>query len=305
MTVEVDHGRTSVQGLAGGSHKPRFGRGVAWLMLILLLVVSLFPFYWAFRTAISDNSLLLSGEQTLAPIEPTTYNFERVLGIEPLESGGSATFDFWNILLNTVLVATFITIGQVWFSAMAAYAFARLKWKGRDAVFYLYLTGLMIPPIITLIPNFILIRNLNLINTLTGIILPFFLMTPFAVFFLRQFFLGLNRNIEEAAFIDGAGHFAVFFRVVMPMAAAPMFTLGILTYITAWNEFLWPLVVGREESKRVFTVALNIFTSQLPGSSPDWTGLMAAAMLSAAPVIALFLIFGRRVVDSIQFSGIK
>lgn len=305
MTTDVVHEHAEVRQLAGHSRRPRIGRGMAWVMLGVLLVVTLFPFYWAFRTAISNNSLLLAGEQTFAPIEPTTFNFERVLGIEPLASGGSATFDFWQILFNTVLVATFITIGQVWFSAMAAYAFARLKWKGRDAVFYTYLSGLMIPPIITLIPNFILIRNLDLINTYTGIILPFFLMTPFAVFFLRQFFLGINRNIEEAAFIDGAGHFAVFFRVILPMAAAPMFTLGILTYITAWNEFLWPLVVGREETKRVFTVALNIFTAQLPGSSPDWTGLMAAAMLSAAPVIALFLIFGRRVVDSIQFSGIK
>lgn len=282
----------------------RVSRRVAWVIFFILIVISLFPFYWALRTALSTNSLLFTGSQSLAPVGTTTENFEKVLGLIPVSQGG-ATFDYLLLLRNSVIVATVITIGQVTFSAMAAYAFARLKFPGRDKIFFVYLAGLMIPPIFTLIPNFILMKNLGLLNTLTGIIAPYFFMTPFAVFFLRQFFLGINKSLEEAAAIDGAGKWRTFFQLVLPLASAPMFTLAILTYITAWNEYLWPLVVGREEGVRVLTVALGLFTAQQPGTSPDWSGLMAATFLAAAPIIILFLASGRRVVDSIQFSGIK
>ncbi len=279
-------------------------RVLAWVVLGLLLFVTLFPFYWALRTAFSSNELLFAGEQQLLPVGPTTINVERVVGLEPIRQGG-ATFDYLNVLKNSVIMATLITVGQVTFSAFAAYAFARLKFRGREALFTLFLTGLMVPPIFTLIPNFVLVKNLGWLNTYAGLVAPYILMTPFAVFFLRQFFLGINREIEEAAIIDGAGHFRTFWRIVVPMTAAPLFTLGILTYITAWNEYLWPLVVAREESVRVLTVALGVFTTQQPGTSPDWAGLMAATMLAAAPIIVGFALTGRRVVDSIQFSGIK
>lgn len=287
-----------------GRSRPRMSRVLAWVVLGLLLFVTLFPFYWALRTAFSSNELLFAGEQQLLPVGPTTINVERVVGLEPIRQGG-ATFDYLNVLKNSVIMATLITVGQVTFSAFAAYAFARLKFRGREALFTLFLTGLMVPPIFTLIPNFVLVKNLGWLNTYAGLVAPYILMTPFAVFFLRQFFLGINREIEEAAIIDGAGHFRTFWRIVVPMTAAPLFTLGILTYITAWNEYLWPLVVAREESVRVLTVALGVFTTQQPGTSPDWAGLMAATMLAAAPIIVGFALTGRRVVDSIQFSGIK
>jgi multiple sugar transport system permease protein len=130
-------------------------------------------------------------------------------------------------------------------------------------------------------------------------------MTPFAVFFLRQFFLGVNREIEEAAMLDGAGHLTLFFRIILPLSSAPITTLGILTFITAWNEYFWPSLVGQEENVRVLTVALSIFKSQTPQGTPDWAGLMAGTLVAAVPVILLFLAFGRRIVNSIQFSGIK
>lgn len=288
----------------GARARPRVGRAAAWALLVVLILVTIFPFYWALRTGFSTTAALFTSGQSLLPIEPTSLNFERVLGLEPLSAGG-ASFDFFKILINTVIVATSITIGQVIFSAMAAYSFARLKFRGRDKLFMLVLTGLMIPPIFTLLPNFLLIKQLGLLNSLPGIVAPFFLMTPFAVFFLRQFYLGISASLEEAARIDGAGHFRTFFEIIVPIARAPMFTLAILTYITAWNEFLWPLVVGRSEDVHVFTVALQQFTTQQPGFAPDWGGLMAATMIAAAPIIILFLFLGRHVVDAIQFSGIK
>ena len=165
---------------------------------------------------------------------------------------------------------------------MAAYAFARLKFPGRDKIFFLFLTAMMIPPIFTLIPNFVLIKNLGWLNTFPGIVAPFFLMTPFAVFFLRQFFLGISKEVEEAALLDGAGRWKIFRQLIMPMMAAPLATLAVLTYITAWHEYMWPLVTGDSENVRVLTVALNAFKSSTPTTAPPWAPLMAATFLAVA-----------------------
>jgi multiple sugar transport system permease protein len=188
---------------------------------------------------------------------------------------------------------------------MAAYAFSRLSWAGRDKIFALFLGALMVPPIFTAIPNFLLIKQLGLINTLTGVILPFFFMTPFAIFFLRQFFLGISKEVEEAARIDGASHARIFFKLIVPMSNAPIITLAILTYVGAWNEYFWPLLVAQDQNSAPLTVALGVFRSQTPGGSPDWPGLMAMTLVAALPIMVLFGIFGRKVVNSIQFSGIK
>ncbi|MGN9782138.1 carbohydrate ABC transporter permease [Nonomuraea sp. ZG12] len=163
----------------------------------------------------------------------------------------------------------------------------------------------MVPPIFTTLPNFILIKDLGLLNTYLGIVLPGLLMTPFAVFFLRQFFLGVNSSLEEAARIDGAGRVRIFFRIILPVSKAPIATLAILTYITSWNDYFWPLLVGKDESVRVLTVALGIFRSQTPQGSPDWAGLMAATLFAALPIIILFTMLGRRVIDSIGYTGVK
>ena len=292
--------------------KRGIGRAAAWAFMIAILVISVFPFWWALRTGLSTNGQLFAGEQSLLPVGYTDNNFERVLGTaseeEILESLGrqnTGSFDFLQSLKVSVIVSTAVTIGQLAFSAMAAYAFARLRFRGRDKLFFLFLSGLMIPPIFTLIPNLVLVKNLGWLNSYPGIIAPFFFMTPFAVFFLRQFFLGISREVEEAALLDGAGHFRTFFGIIVPMSAAPLATLSILTYITAWNEFLWPLVVARDPARQPLTVALGQFTAQQPGTSPDWSGLMAGTLLAALPIIVIFLAFGRKVVDSIGFSGIK
>jgi len=295
---------------ASRRRRPNWGRFFAWLALIGIIVATLFPFYWMLRTGLSNNRALAAEAGSLLPADFTVGAVRRVLGLatvqESLAEGGTGgSLNFWLYLRNSVVVATVITVGQVFFSAMASYAFARLRWPGRDAVFFVFLTALMVPPIFTILPNFVLIKELGLLNTYAGIVAPYFFMTPFAVFFLRQFFLGVNREIEEAAMIDGAGHFRIFFRIILPMSSAPLATLAVLTYITAWNEYLWPLLVGQGENVRVLTVALGVFKSQTGFSNPDWAGLMAAVLIAAVPVMVLFVAFGRRIVDSVQFSGIK
>jgi multiple sugar transport system permease protein len=278
--------------------------------MILVIVVTLFPFYWILRTALSSNTAINSDPTSLLPVGFSLGGFERVFGLqsteEALAQGGSgAALDFWRYLLNSILVSTLVTVGQVFFSAAAAYAFARLRWPGRDRVFGVFLAGLMVPAIFTLLPNFTLIKQLGLVDNLLGIALPTMFMTPFAVFFLRQFFLGISKEVEEAALIDGAGKVRVFFRLVIPMAAAPIATLAVLTYITSWNDYFWPLMVSYTDSSRVLTVALGVFKSQTPQSGTDWAGLMAATLVAALPMILLFGVFAKRIVNSIGFSGIK
>ena len=286
------------------------GRIVAWVAMIAFLILTLFPFYWMLRTALSTTRSLPSDPSSLLPVDFTFGAFERVLGLatqeEAIAEGGSgASVNFWLYLRNSIVYAAAVTVGQVFFSAMAAYAFARLRWPGRNIVFGIFLGALLVPPIFTSLPNFILIKNMGLLNTFPGMILPTFLMTPFAIFFLRQFFLGINREIEESASLDGAGPWRTFFKIILPMSTAPITTLGILTFITTWNDYFWPLLVGNTEGTRVLTVALGVFRSQTPAGSPDWAGLMAATLVAAVPVLILFFMFARKIIDSIGYSGSK
>jgi len=286
------------------------GRVAAWTVMVILILITLFPFYWILRTSFSTTKSLFSNAGSLLPVDFTTGAYKRVFGLASVaeaqaEGGSGASVSFFLFMRNSVIFAVLATAGQVFFSALAAYSFARLKWPGRNIVFFAFLTALMVPPIFTALPNFILIKNLGLLNTFPGMIAPYFFMTPFAIFFLRQFFLGISREIEEAAKLDGAGHWRIFFQIVLPMSTAPITTLSILTLINMWNEYLWPLLVGTGDNTRVLTVALGVFRSQTPQTGPDWAGLMAAVLVAALPLLIVFLFFAKRIVNSIGFSGMK
>ena len=286
------------------------GRIAAWVAMAVIMAFTLLPFYWVLRTALSSNAGIYADPSSPLPVDLNFRGFARVFGMQSTEEaiadgGSGAAINFWLYLRNSIIVATLVTVGQVFFSAMAAYSFSRLRWKGRDAVFALFLASLMVPGIFTLLPNFVLMKQLHLIDSLLGVALPTMLMTPFAVFFLRQFFMNIPRELEEAALLDGASKVRVFFTLILPMAQAPITTLAILTYIAAWNDYFWPLLVSYSDSSRVLTVALAVFKSQAPQSGPDWSGLMAATLVAALPMLLLFMAFARRIVNSIGFTGIK
>lgn len=290
--------------------RPTRGKVLGWIVVALLIIVTVFPFYWMLRTALSSQNALYTGSASLLPVDFSWGGFRRALGLatqdEAIADGGSgASVDLLSSLRNSIIVSTLIAVCQVLFSTMAAYAFSRLHWRGRELVFTIFLAGLMVPGIFTLIPNFLLIKDLGLLDTLPGVFLPTLLMTPFAVFFMRQALLGISTEIEEAARLDGAGPFRIFFRVILPIASSTVVTLGILTYITAWNEYMWPLLVSSTDKSRVLTLALGTFFASSPTTGPDWPGLMAATLIAAAPMLLLFIIFGRRIVDSIGSTGIK
>lgn len=288
-----------------------FGRITGWVYLGIVMLVTVFPFYWILRTALSNNKALAADPSSLLPVDFTVEAFRRVLGIATLaeaqaQGGNVAGFDIGIYLRNSVIYAGVSTVLVVLFSTLAAYAFSRLEWRGRNIVFAILMVALMVPGIMTLLPNFVLIKQLGLVNTFAGLILPGALFSAFNIFFLRQFFLGINREVEEAAIIDGAGRLRVMFRIIMPMAQGPIITLTILGFIGAWNDYFWPLLVSTSGDEiRPLTLALAVFRQSAPGTATDWAGLMAAALIAAIPMFLIFLVFGRRIVNSIGFSGVR
>lgn len=286
------------------------GRILAWIGLFLILFISVFPVFVVLKTALTPSKLLYTEAASIWPSQPTLVNFQRVLGLLTPEqaqaAGGSGSaISFLAATKNSAVFTLLIVVGQTFFSALAAYAFARLKFPGRDFIFTLFIIALMIPGIVLFIPNFITVKNLGWLNTMPGMVAPFFLMSPFAVFFLRQFFLSLPKETEEAAYLDGAGPFTIFWRITLPMAQGPLITLAILTTIGSWNEFFWPFLVAKDESSYTLPVALQVFKTQTPQGTPDWTGLMAGTFIAVIPVFLLLIVMGRRVVQSLAFSGAK
>jgi len=286
---------------------------VGWAFLILWLLITLFPVYWIARLAFSTQRDLLNNPTSLLPVNFTFDAFRRVLGLVPVDvaiaqGGFSKVLHFWLYLRNTVVITLIVTGGSLVFNALAAYAFARLQFPGRDKIFYIYIITLVMPTVLNLIPNFVLIHQLGWVGTWQGIIAPGFLGSAFGVFFLRQFFLGLNKEIEDAAKLDGAGVMGVFWHVVVPMSIPALATIFILSFLGTWNDLQWPYFAGgagRVEDATVLTVALLVFRAQQQSGIPDFTGMMAGTLISLMPMILVFIVLGRKMVDSIQFSGFR
>jgi multiple sugar transport system permease protein len=286
------------------------GRLFAWVVLITMIFVTITPLWVVVKTGLMQPTDLFEHSSELLPSNPTLLNFKRVLGLmskaDSLALGGSgAEINFARALGNSLLFTGIVVVMQISCAAMAAYAFARLRFPGRDLIFGMFVASMMVPGVVTLIPNFILIKDLGWLNTMAGMVAPFCLMQGFSVFFLRQFFLSIPRDLEEAALLDGATHLYIFVRVVLPLSITPLATIAMLTGINMWNEFFWPFLVAKDEAQQVLPVALQTFKSQTPQGQPDWTGLMAATAVTVLPTVVLLVAFGRRVVESVQFSGGK
>jgi multiple sugar transport system permease protein len=268
------------------------GNVIAYIILVLGVVVSLFPYFLALLTSLKPANQLFSGSAWSLPQPATLQNYIAVV----------TQYNFLAYIWHTLVFAVIITLGQLIFSTFAAYAFARMEFPGRDQIFWLYLATLMVPTIVTLIPLFILMRTLGLVNTWTGLVLPYVLGTPFGIFLMRQFFLSIPQDLEKAARIDGAGTLQIIFQVILPVSRPIMATLALLTFVGAWNNFLWPLIITDSDNLRVLTVALAAFQGQF---SSQWNLMMAATFIALGPLLLLFFLFQKQLVRSISTSGFK
>ena len=275
---------------------PRGGRNSSstWSYVFLVggLVLMVGPFLWMVLGSIKPESDFLQNPPTLLPSAATTNNYTRLFD----------QLDFPRFFFNSSVIALAVTVGNLLFCPMLGYALAKLRWRGKRLIMGLVLATLMVPAGITLIPNFILMSNLGLVNTYPGLILPF-LAGPFGVFLMRQFMLGVPNELLEAARIDGAHEFRIYWSVVMPIATPVLATLGILTFLGNWNSFLYPLVMAQEPQMYTLPVALATFaTGQYQA---DHGMLMAGSVILVVPVLIVFILFQRWITEGIATTGLK
>lgn len=265
--------------------------GVTYFLLTVGGVVMLFPLIWMVSTSLKvDRNLFITPPQ-LVPNPFAPQNYRTVLGAFPVG----------RFLFNSVVVAIASTALQLVTSAMAAYAFARMRFWGRDALFVLYLATLMIPLQVTIVPLFVEMRYLGLVNTYPGLILPT-IASAFGTFLLRQWFLGLPVELEEAALIDGAGPWTIFRRIVLPNSRPALATFGIFAFMASWNSFLWPLVV----TSSLDVMTLSVGLANLQGRyTTAWNLVMAGATISLIPILAVYIAAQKQVIRSVALSGIK
>jgi multiple sugar transport system permease protein len=265
-----------------------------WLYVVLAvgLLVTLAPFLWMLLGSLKPEAELQRVPPTWWPETPSLDNFRQLFD----------RLDFPRFFANSVLVAVAVTAGNLVFCSMVGYALAKLDFAGKRLLFGLVLGMLMVPGVVTFVPLFVLVSNLGLVNTYPGLILPF-LVTPLGVFLMRQFIMGLPDELIEAARIDGAGEWRIFSRVIMPLCGPALATLGILTFLSSWNNFLWPLVVAQSEDKYTLPVALALYS--VGQNATRYGLLLAGSVVIILPVIALFVALQRYFVQGIATTGIK
>ncbi len=248
-------------------------------------IVMLVPFIWMVSTSLKPAGQF-SG---FIPRELVWENYRTTIESMP----------FGRFYLNSLVVATSVTILQLLTSSLAAFAFARLQFPGRDKLFLLYLIALMIPFPVTMLPNFILVRYLGWVDSYAGLIIPP-AFSAFSTFMLRQQFRGIPLDLDQAARIDGASSFRIWWQVLLPLAAASMAALAIFNFLGSWNEFLWPLIVTNSLEMRTLPVGLSAFQGQ---HGVQWNLLMAASVISVLPVLVVYILAQRWIVQGITLSG--
>jgi multiple sugar transport system permease protein len=262
-----------------------------YVVLGLGAVAMVGPFAWMVATSLTSDAQLAQVDAPLMPDPITVDPYQRL----------NDAFPFWRFAANSLGVAAISTLVQLATSATAAYAFSRLRFPGSNALFVLYLATMMIPMQVIIVPLFIEMRYLGLVDTYLGLLLPT-LVSSFGVFMLRQAFLALPKELDEAAYIDGAGHFRVFAQVLLPLVAPALATFAVFAFMSSWNAFLWPLVITQTEAHMTLPVGLSLLQGRY---STDWNVVMAGSTISVIPVLALYVFAQRYVVRGVTFTGIK
>lgn len=266
---------------------------LGYLTLILIAVSMLYPFFAMVNLSFTDNNEIFSNAGKIFHSNLTLDNYKNVFKEIPL-----STYFF-----NSLIVALITTVGQVIFASMAGYAFARMNFKYKNALFLAILITMLVPPQVNIIPLFFLMRELHLINTYQALILPA-LFGGFGVFLMRQYFLGLPKDLEESARIDGCNLFQTFFKIALPLALPTIATLAIFTFVTSWNSFMWPLIVTNTESMRTLPVGLAIYKGSFREIT-QWGELLACSVICTIPVIGVFLLGKKYFISDILQGGVK
>ena len=261
--------------------------GLAAVLGISMLV----PFLWMVSTSFMDEFEVFHFPPHLVPSDPVWSNYPSALTALP----------FARFFLNSAIMSLFIVVGHLFTAATAGYAFARLRFPGRDKVFILFLANLMVPVIVLLIPRFLIVNALGWVDSYMGLIITE-LVSVWGIFLMRQYFLSIPRDLEDAARIDGASEWQVFYRVALPLAKPALATVALFSFVETWKSFLWPLIVTRSMAMRPVEVGIAAFHGIYVS---NWPYQMAAAVVAVVPILVLFLFTQRYFVRGIQLAGLK
>ncbi|MGW6195573.1 carbohydrate ABC transporter permease [Kribbella sp. NPDC055110] len=270
------------------------GTATTYAILLAGTVVTLAPFVLSVMTSVKTPGQFAT-ESSLAPPSPFT-------GRNYVDLFSGNFVDFGRAVGVTAGYVVVVLAGQLLFSILAAYAFARLRFPGRDVVFWLYLSTLMIPPIATIVPLYLMMSEAGLRNTFWGLVLPYLFGSPYAIFLLREYFRGIPQDIVDAARIDGAGTWQILTRIMVPLSRPIIVTLAVVTIVSHWNNFLWPLIITSGNQWSVITVATASMQSQYNG---NWTLVTAATTFALTPLIIIFLAFNRQIIRSIAITSFR
>lgn len=277
----------------GKSQRALLCNGMLHLALLAGALVMVAPLLWALSTSLKTLGQALAYPPKLLPDPVVWQNYRDVLADQRLPFG--------RFFVNSLFVASAETLGRLLVCSMGAYAFARLKFRGRDTLFLLYLGTLMIPSQVTLVPLFVLMTKLHWVNTYWALILPG-LGSAFGTFLLRQYFLTIPESLEEAAIIDGCSRFRAYWRIILPLSKPALATLAVFSFMQAWNEFLWPLIVIGDVPKMTLSLGLSGFQTEF---QTQYHKLMAGAMISTLPVLMVFLFAQKQFVRGLATAGLK
>lgn len=265
------------------------------LVHIILIAIGLFfllPFFWMLSTAVKPDELLYLTPPVWLPSPMHWDNFQKAAEFIP----------FFSYMGNSFSVAVLDVIGTIIACPLVAYGLSRLEWKGRDLLFFVTIAVMMIPTEVTMIPTFILFSELNLVGTYVPMFIQSFFGRPFMIFLLRQFFMNLPRDLEDAARIDGASEIKIYGRIILPLVVPGILTVGLFRFMNSWNDFIGPLLYLNKESMYTLPIGLQMFTTQY---KTEWQMLMAASLMTTLPVICIYFLVQKRFIEGITFSGIK
>lgn len=262
-------------------------------ILIVYAVLTLYPFIWAFTASFKPLKEIVSGDLSFVPKEFTTDAYAYIFG-------RSSLFSQW--FINSVIISVIGTTVNIFLNTMAGYALARLSFPGRQRIFYGLLAMMMVPSQVLLIPNYLILVNLGLLDSFGALIIPAAINIG-NIFMMRQFFVSFPKDIEEAASIDGLGRFQTFFKIVMPLAMPSIATQAVFTFMGFWNEFMKPMLYISTPSR--YTLTLGLQTFQAKDGGVRWDHTMAASIITIIPIIAIYLIFNKYFLKGIRMDGEK
>jgi multiple sugar transport system permease protein len=269
-----------------------FGNAAIFVLLTLGALIFLFPFFWMISTSLRSSDELFLYPPKLIPKNLMFQNY--------LDIWAKAPFGIY--FLNSMIVTSSIMLGEVVTSALAAYAFSKIAFPGREKLFLAFLSTLMIPNIVTLVPTFVIVRHLNWIDSYLGLIVPE-LATAYGIFMLRQFFMTIPRELDDAAQIDGFSRLGTLIKIYLPLSVPALMALSIISFINNWNNFFWPLIVTNSDKMRTLPIGLRFFMEG--EGSGEWQFLMVAATLIVVPPLLVFLALQRYFVRGMTMTGIK